>query len=271
MLRTRVLSAVVLIPLVAAVTYAGGWLLAAALLVVAVRAAYEVLFLLEKEGYLPSLPASSLVMALLLAAARFPEVNLLGLVLAASVILTLTWQLLRPPLGRPTQSWALTLAVALWLGWLISHFVLLRDLSAPFGLGVGTRLLALTFLVTWINDSAAYFVGKAVGRHPCCPYLSPKKTWEGTVGGWIGGVLATMLLGAWLIDLPWLHGLALGAIIATLAPFGDLAKSMVKRQMGVKDFSALIPGHGGMFDRIDSLLFVAPVVYYYVTLVVPLG
>ena len=69
------------------------------------------------------------------------------------------------------------------------------------------------------------------------------------------------------MDLPWLHGLALGALVATIAPFGDLAKSMVKRQMGVKDFSALIPGHGGMFDRIDSLLFVAPVVYYYASLI----
>jgi phosphatidate cytidylyltransferase len=77
-----------------------------------------------------------------------------------------------------------------------------------------------------------------------------------------------VLLGYWLVDLPWVHGLILGALVATVAPFGDLAKSMVKRQMGVKDFSALIPGHGGMFDRIDSLLFVAPVVFYYATLVV---
>ncbi len=267
MFRTRVLSAAVLIPLVAGLVYAGGWVLAAVLLLVVMRAAYELFVLFEKEGYAPSLPAASLVMGLLLAVARFPETNLVGLVLAAAVILTLTWQLLRPPLGRPTQSWALTLAVALWLGWLISHFVLLRDLSAPLGLGVGTLWLVLTFLVTWINDSAAYFVGKAIGRRPFAPYLSPKKTWEGTVGGWIGGVAATMLLGAWLVDLPWLHGLALGAIIATLAPIGDLAKSMVKRQMGVKDFGALIPGHGGMFDRIDSLLFVAPAVYYYATLV----
>jgi phosphatidate cytidylyltransferase len=124
------------------------------------------------------------------------------------------------------------------------------------------------FLVTWVNDTAAYFVGKAIGRHPCCPYLSPKKTWEGTIGGWIGGLVATTLLGYWLVDLTWVQGLALGALVSTVAPFGDLAKSMIKRQMGVKDFSALIPGHGGMFDRIDSLLFVAPVVYYFATMVV---
>jgi phosphatidate cytidylyltransferase len=222
---------------------------------------------MKEAGYRPSLAASTLVMALLLVAAHFPDLNLLGLVLSASVILTLTWQLLQSPEGHPTQSWALTLGAALWLGWLIGHFVQLRDLSPAFGLGVGTRWLALMFLVTWINDTAAYAVGKTIGRHPCCPYLSPHKTWEGTIGGWFGGLAATVLLGYWLVDLPWAHGLVLGALVATVAPFGDLAKSMVKRQMGVKDFSSLIPGHGGMFDRIDSLLFVAPVIYYYATLV----
>lgn len=263
MLRTRVLSALVLIPLVGAVTYAGGWVLAAALWAVAVRAAHELFQLMRDAGYQPVLPACALVMGGLMGSARLPDLELVGLVLAASVMGTLIWHLLRPPVGHPTQSWALTLSTALWLGWLISHFVLLRDLSSAFDLGLGTRWLVLMFLVTWINDSAAYFVGVAIGRHPCCPYLSPKKTWEGTIGGWIGGVAATALLGAWLVDLPWMHGLVLGALVATVAPFGDLAKSMVKRQMGVKDFSALIPGHGGMFDRIDSLLFVAPLMYYY--------
>ena len=267
MLRTRALSAAVLISLVAVLTYAGGWLLLIAVFVVSVLAAREIFHLMKEAGYRPSLAASTLVMALLLAAAHFPDLNLLGLVLSASVILTLTWQLLQSPEGHPTQSWALTLGAALWLGWLIGHFVQLRDLSPAFGLGTGTRWLALMFLVTWINDTAAYAVGKTIGRHPCCPYLSPHKTWEGTIGGWFGGLAATVLLGYWLVDLPWAHGLVLGALVATVAPFGDLAKSMVKRQMGVKDFSSLIPGHGGMFDRIDSLLFVAPTIYYYATLV----
>jgi phosphatidate cytidylyltransferase len=266
-LRTRALSALVLIPLVAGITYAGGWVLAAVLILIVIRAAYEMFVLFQAVGYRPSLPVAALVITALLISARFPDLHLTGLVLAASLIGTLTWQLLRPPEGHPTQSWAITLGVALWLGWLAAHFVLARDLSTPFGWGVGTRWLVLIFLVTWINDTAAYFVGMATGRHHCAPYLSPKKTWEGTVGGWIGGVVATMLLGAWLVELPWAHGLALGALVATVAPFGDLAKSMVKRQLGVKDFSALIPGHGGMMDRIDSLLFVAPVVYYYATIV----
>ena len=265
MLRTRALSAVVLIPLVAGATYAGGWILAVLVLVAVVLAAREFLSLMADAGYRPSLAACVLVMIGLLVAARLPELELLGLVLALSVIGTLIWQLLRPAEAHPTQSWALTLGAALWLGYLGSFFVQVRDLSSEFGLGLGTRWLVMVFLVTWINDSAAYFVGKAIGKHHCCPYLSPKKTWEGTIGGWIGGVAATMLLGYWLVNLPLLHGLALGVLVATVAPFGDLAKSMVKRQMKVKDFSSLIPGHGGMFDRIDSLLFVAPVMFYYAT------
>jgi CDP-diglyceride synthetase len=139
MLKTRVLSAAVLIPLVAGLTYAGGWFLAGALLLVSVRAAYELFHLMESAGYRPSLEASAVVMALVLAVARFPKLNLLGLVLATAVLGTLIWQLLRPPADYPTQSWALTLGAALWLGWLISHFVQIRDLSPPFGLGIGTR------------------------------------------------------------------------------------------------------------------------------------
>jgi phosphatidate cytidylyltransferase len=266
-----VLSAVVLIPLVAFVTYAGGWVLAGVVLLVVVLSGHEFFALMEKAGYRPSLVASGAAMAAFIVAARYPDLQLLGVVLAASVMGTLIYHLLRPPVGQPTQSWALTLGASLWLGFLGSHFVLLRDLSPEFGLGQGTRWLILAFLVTWINDSAAYFVGKAVGRHPCCPYLSPKKTWEGTIGGWVGGVTATMLLGYWLVDLQWAHGLTLGALVATVAPFGDLSKSMVKRQMQVKDFGSLIPGHGGMFDRIDSLLFVAPVMYHFAILVLGRG
>ncbi len=268
MLRTRVLSAIVLIPLVAGITYAGGWVLAGVLFLVAVRAVYEFFQLMRTAGYQPSVLFSTLIVAAFLVAARLADLHLTGLILAAAVMGSLIWHLLRPPEGYPTQSWALTLGAALWLGWLLSHFVLTRDLSAPFGLGSGTLWLILTFLTTWVNDSAAYFVGKAIGRHACCPYLSPKKTWEGTIGGWLGGFAATILLGHWLVGLTWLQGAGLGALVASAAPFGDLSKSMIKRQMGVKDFTVLIPGHGGMFDRVDSLLFVAPVVYYFATLAV---
>ncbi len=268
MLRTRVASAAILIPLVALATWAGGWVLAGLVLVVAVLSMYELCRLMMQGGDRPSPVAGALVIAGWIVVARFPDQRLTGLVLTAAVLGTLVWQLFRSREGNPTQSWALTLGAALWLGWLISHFVRLRDLSGPFGLGTGTLWLVVAFLSTWINDTAAYFVGKSIGRHPSSPYLSPNKTWEGTIGGWFGGLAAAVLLGRWLLGLSWLQGLALGALVAMAAPLGDLAKSMVKRQMKVKDFGALIPGHGGMFDRVDSLLFVIPVVYYFATLVV---
>ena len=169
MLRTRALSAVVLIPLVAGATYAGGWILAALVLVAVVLAAREFLSLMADAGYRPSLAVCVLVIVALLVIARLPDLDLLGLVLALSVIGTLIWQLLRPAEGLPTQSWALSLGAALWLGYLASFFVQIRDLSPEFGLGLGTRWLVMVFLVTWINDSAAYFVGKAIGKHHCCP------------------------------------------------------------------------------------------------------
>ena len=104
----------------------------------------------------------------------------------------------------------------------------------------GDALLAIVVFGTAACDSGAYLIGSRLGRTKFAPVISPKKTWEGTIGGWIGGLAATVLLGTWLVDLPWTHGLILGAIVATVAPFGDLAKSMVKRQMQVKDFSGLI-------------------------------
>jgi phosphatidate cytidylyltransferase len=122
------------------------------------------------------------------------------------------------------------------------------------------RALMLLFLVSiWVGDSGAYYVGKSLGRHRMSPRISPKKTWEGLVGG----VLATYAaVAAFNLVFPlaigWLHLAALATILAVLAPVGDLVESLLKRDTGVKDSSALIPGHGGLLDRTDSLLYCAP-------------
>ena len=123
--------------------------------------------------------------------------------------------------------------------------------------------MALALLGTWITDTGAYFVGRTMGRHPFFPKISPKKTLEGAIGGWVAGVVTVMLLGAGWLDLSPPHGFALGTLLALGATFGDLAESVLKRQVDVKDSGNLIPGHGGMLDRIDSLLFVMPIVYYF--------
>ena len=178
-------------------------------------------------------------------------------------IVELDWQLFRKDTATPTVDWALTVAGALYLGWMASHFISLRD--APRGF----EWMVLTLLSTWGADTGAYFIGLSLGRHKFFPRLSPKKTWEGTIGGWFCGVAVTLSIGLG-IGLGFAHSLVLGALVSTFLPFGDLAVSMMKRQVGVKDTSGLIPGHGGMLDRIDSLLFAVVVVYYYVRWVVGL-
>jgi phosphatidate cytidylyltransferase len=116
----------------------------------------------------------------------------------------------------------------------------------------------------WISDSAAYFIGKSFGKHKLAPRVSPKKTWEGAVAGFVGGAGGFLLLSLFFLSsLPIMDSIVIGVIIGTVGQIGDLAESQLKRDAGVKDSSALIPGHGGILDRFDSLLFIMPVVALY--------
>lgn len=257
----RILSAIVLIPVVLWAVYKGGLLYFAAVAIASLLAAHEFYAMMAHGGYRPTYPLGMALTALLLLDARYPLWQLSRLSLAAALIFSLLWQLLQKETHGALVNWALTLAGALYVGWLASHFVSLRDLPQ----GVGWTVLAL--LSTWACDTGAYSVGMAFGRHPFFSHISPRKTWEGAIGGWISGIIATALVGS-LIRIEVGHGLILGVAIALAATFGDLAKSLLKRQVGVKDSGHLIPGHGGMLDRIDSLLFTVVVVYYYASWVV---
>jgi phosphatidate cytidylyltransferase len=135
------------------------------------------------------------------------------------------------------------------------------------GLGEeGPWLLLFALVITWVGDTVAYFVGRAIGKHPLAPHLSPKKTWEGTVASFAGTLLVGVLLTRW-INVPLVHlaGMAGAANIAGQA--GDLLESAYKRSAVVKDSGGLLPGHGGVLDRIDALILAIPVVWYYWTLV----
>jgi len=118
-------------------------------------------------------------------------------------------------------------------------------------------------LMVWICDSAAYFIGRRWGEHKMSPYLSPKKSWEGGVAGFVTSVaVAAGLVPLLGLPLSYVQAIILGALVGVVGQVGDLAESLLKRQVGVKDSSRLIPGHGGMLDRLDSLMFVIPTVYY---------
>ena len=259
MLRTRVISAIVLFVLVAGPSIAGGIVFLLLIAVIGVLATWEFAALLRQGGYQPVLPLGVLLALLFIAQAQWPQVLPLDLVLVLAVIgslLAALWH--RSP--APATDWALTLAGALYLGWLLGRFVVLRALED------GLLWLLLAAVAIWTADVSAYFAGRAFGRHPWWPRHSPKKTWEGYLAGIAAAALVAGLLGVLLLDLNWAEGVALGLVIASVAPLGDLAESMIKRQVGAKDSGRLIPGHGGVLDRIDSLLIGVPIVLYWVLL-----
>lgn len=131
----------------------------------------------------------------------------------------------------------------------------------------GAYMVIATLVTIWICDSAAYYVGRALGKHKMAPRISPKKTWEGGIGGAVFAVATMVGFRFWLLDFLSLgDAIVLGLIVGTLGQVGDLAESHFKRDAGIKDSSQLIPGHGGVFDRFDSLLFVAPLVYLYLNI-----
>lgn len=254
MLRHRILSAVVLIPPVAALAYVGGYWWLAAIALVGTLASWELFQLLRQGGYHPNTWAGVAWTLVLIASGFWPQLLPFPVVLQLGLLLTLTLAIfLDKP--HPATDWAWTVAGTTYLGALLASFVALR--MRPNGL----YWVALAVITTWVTDSGAYFVGVSLGRRRLAPRLSPKKTWEGAIGGWVIGVIGGTALGLWLLKLSLVIAIILASTLCLLAPLGDLAESMIKRQMGVKDSGRLIPGHGGMLDRLDSLLFVLPATY----------
>jgi len=257
-LKQRVLSAIVLIPLVALVAWLGGWVFALFMAFYAGVTAWELLHMVGKLDFAQPIiwfgaPAAGL---LVLEGALEPNQLLLQGLLAGIILLGLTIIIFRSPAITATDL-LLTLGSAFYLGLTLRFLVLLRNGEN------GLMWLVVTALTVWIVDTAAYAVGLTIGKHRLAPRISPKKSWEGFLGGLAGGAMGAALLAAYLLpDVGWQKGLVLGLIIGLVGPLGDLSESLFKRQTGVKDSSHLIPGHGGLFDRIDSFIFVAPVVYF---------
>jgi phosphatidate cytidylyltransferase len=174
---------------------------------------------------------------------------------------------------RPTADLGTTLLGAIYVGWLSSFVTLLRGIDSSLitrhplpGTSAGAWLVIYVSLMTWGADTAAMFTGRTFGRHKLAPFISPNKTWEGSCGG----ILFSSLIGAggsYLFNFPLIHGLILGILMGTFGLIGDLCASVLKRELGVKDFGGLLPGHGGVLDRIDSLILAAPIAYYYVSIV----
>ncbi len=259
-LLLRVLSAAALLPLALWVTFHGGLAFALLCSVAAAITAGELIWMFERRlgpAEIYGLVVSGLVPIAAFLAQRgrldWPWMALGG---AGAAIGLLTIALFRPGPLEAAPRWVSTLALSwLYCGLLVAIMDGLRERFGP-----GWVLLA--YAATWGNDTLAYFAGRALGRHQLYPRISPKKTWEGFAGGVLGSVLGALVVRFYF--LPHLSAetcVILGLGASLLGPAGDLCESMLKRAAGVKDSGKLLPGHGGLLDRIDALLFVVPWVY----------
>ncbi len=165
------------------------------------------------------------------------------------------------PLKEVFPAFGVTVLGVLYVSWLLSHLVLLRGLSN------GREFVFYLLLVVWSGDTGAYYTGRAFGKHKLAPVISPKKTIEGGVGGIIASLLGSGLAKfTFLPLLSYSDCVALGIILAVIAQCGDLCESMLKRAVNIKDSGNILPGHGGILDRLDGVMFAAPVLYYYAVL-----
>lgn len=202
-------------------------------------------------------------------------------VLTVLILGTLVFQTVHPPTrerAEPAAGAAITLLGVVYVGWLFAYMVFLHGIPGKIYVPLpfislpetprGSWMVLYMIAVTWGSDMGAYFVGRRWGKRPLVPHISPAKTQEGAVGGLLGGILMSLLWGTW-VGIPVIHCLILGTLLGVLAQIGDLCESALKRDFGVKDFGALLPGHGGMLDRFDSVLFTGPVAYYYIIFFLP--
>jgi phosphatidate cytidylyltransferase len=251
---TRIIVGLIAAPIVLAPIWFGGIWALLLILFVALFGGLELYAMLEQGGYRPVRLIGLIWIAALVLAGWQPTLPLAPPLISLGLILVLVFALFQPE--KPVTVWMGTSIAAIYLGLMLGQALALRLLSN----GLWWFLFAL--LITWINDTAAYFVGVTLGRHKLWPRLSPKKTWEGTLGGWVAaGMLGGILALFTPLEPSFFVGALLGMVSGIFALLGDLSISMVKRQVGVKDSGHFFPGHGGMLDRIDSILFVLPFVY----------
>lgn len=265
MLSERITIVVTFLPVCFAAFILGGWLFALFFLVFLVIAAWEYAKLFEPLGLHPSAPIVVLGVAALVLTRQISGFNNTPQVLSLIILLVMIYYLISYENGNDHAGtdFGVTTGGIFYIGWLGAYFVSLRALPD------GMWWLFLVLPCIWLADSAAFLVGTRWGRHKLAPRLSPKKTWEGYLGGVAGGLFSGMLLGQIIQQLapPWTmigiwRGGLIGLLMGILPTLGDLGESMIKRQVHAKDSSDFIPGHGGFFDRIDSWLWAAVIAYY---------
>ena len=270
-MRQRAISAAVLVPVLLIVLALGGPVLAAAVALITAVAATEVFRLLKGAGYAPFAALGTVLALVIVLDAAVPDLlDGSGLLLGAiGIVLVAIASFTRIEPRDGLQSWMATIFGAFYVS-LLSFIIRLGNAAPeiPAGsplsaIGAERGWILLLILAVWSYDTGAYLVGKNLGRTKFLTHISPSKTIEGVIGGVVASTIVVGVM-LWALGENPAHALALGPLTALAAQAGDLAESVIKRAAGAKDSGTLIPGHGGMLDRVDSFVCAAPVVTLYV-------
>jgi len=280
---TRILVGIIAIPIVIGIIGLGGWFFACAVIIVTTIALMEFYRLAASKhaeanilvGVTWSLCMQGSVAIMCSARGLEPLTWLMASIgfLAGGLLLTMTAEL-----WRNRENALLNIAVTafgvMYISGFMSALILLRGTDSITFESIrwfsepGAFLVLAIFVSVWACDTVAYFVGIKFGTHKLFPRVSPKKTWEGAIGGFVGAVAAFALLAAYYMpQMPIVHAIVCGVIVGVMGQVGDLAESLLKRDASVKDSSQILPGHGGLLDRFDSILFVAPLILIYLMVI----
>jgi phosphatidate cytidylyltransferase len=272
-LAKRVGVALIGIPLAVGLVWLGGYWLAGFVALLAVAAAWEFAVIYKETG-VPSAPrvAAALAAVYVILAAALPAQTFIVWAALVTLVVAAALAMSTAPEARPGAMLTVSVFGALYTGVALAFALWLRAEGGPSPGLTGAAVVMLPVSITWLGDTAAFSVGKAIGRHKMAPVVSPNKTWEGAIAGFVVAAGTAPLYAALTRSLvPWTMSagelLGLGAVVAVAGQAGDLFESRFKRECGVKDSSGLLPGHGGMLDRLDSLLFVFPFAYAYLRVV----
>lgn len=262
---TRELTALAAAPAAIWITGWGpAWLFDATIALIAVLAMYEFIALGKAKGYDISTPLCVAIMLIIISAFILEDLSVELGMFAALLIIPASYVVTNKSLEDSLPSSAIAVLATTYVGMLGGSLIRLHNDFAE-----GYKLVFFLLLVVWLGDSGAYYVGKQFGKHKLSPRISPKKTVEGLIGGISASIIAALVIHfTFFPAFPLVHAIIAGVILSVAGVIGDLAESMWKRSAAVKDSGKLLPGHGGFLDRFDSILFTAPILYCYWTLIV---